>query len=103
MPRIRLRKTERARSDISKYKHAYEEVKRGTSLRRAAEMHNINRMSLLRYILKRDEMGANHDEDSISMEYVAHNKVFSKENISYDVRIYILALLQKRYGSWQLN
>ncbi|CAF4872085.1 unnamed protein product [Pieris macdunnoughi] len=79
MPRTRLRKTERARSDISKYKHAYEEVKRGTSLRRAAEMHNINRMSLLRYIRKRDEMGANHDEDSIHMGYVAHNKVFSKE------------------------
>ncbi|CAF4822893.1 unnamed protein product [Pieris macdunnoughi] len=79
MLRTRLRKTERARSNISKYKHAYEEVKRGTSLRRAAEMHNINRMSLLRYIRKRDEMGANHDEDSIHMGYVAHNKVFSKE------------------------
>ncbi|KAK4887363.1 hypothetical protein RN001_003634 [Aquatica leii] len=67
MPRKRLRKTERARSDISKYKHAYEEVKGGTSLRRAAEMHDVNRMSLLRYIRKRDEAGPNHDEDSISM------------------------------------
>lgn len=44
-----------------------DEVRRGTSLRRAAEMHNINRMSLLRYIRKHDEVGANHDVNSISM------------------------------------
>ncbi|XP_065172445.1 uncharacterized protein [Atheta coriaria] len=55
MPRKRLRKTERARCDISNYEYAYEEVKRGTSLRRAAEIHEVNRMTLLRYIRKRDE------------------------------------------------
>ncbi|XP_065172178.1 uncharacterized protein, partial [Atheta coriaria] len=79
MPRKRLRKTERARCDISKYEYAYDEVKRGTSLRRAAEIHEINRMSLLRYIRKRDEAGANQCEGRISMGYVAHNKVFSNE------------------------
>lgn len=54
MPRKRLRKTERGRCDIVKYEDAYIEVKRGLSIRRAAEMHEVNRMSLLRYIRKRD-------------------------------------------------
>lgn len=79
MPRKHLRKTERGRCEIGKYEQAYVEVKRGISLRRAAEMHEVNRMSLLRYIRKRDEAGADHSKDSISMGYVAHNKVFSEE------------------------
>lgn len=54
-------------------------MKRGTSLRKAAEMHELNRMSLLRYIRKRDGAGAGHNEDSVSMGYVAHNKVSSEE------------------------
>lgn len=47
MPRNRLRKTERGNCDITKYESAYEEVKRGNSLRSAAEMYEVNRMSLL--------------------------------------------------------
>lgn len=77
MPRKRVRKTERGLSGISKYEDAYKEVKRGTSLRRAAEMYEVNRMSLLRYLRKRDKAGDN--EGTISMGYVAHNKVFSVE------------------------
>lgn len=51
MPRKRVRKTERGLSDISKYQNAYEEVKRGTSLRRAAEIHEVNRMlNLTQYV-----------------------------------------------------
>ncbi|CAD0194019.1 unnamed protein product [Chrysodeixis includens] len=55
MPRKRLRKTERAQGDIKKYENAYEEVNRGTSLRRAAEMHDVNCMSLLRDIRKHND------------------------------------------------
>lgn len=79
MPRKRLRKTERGRCDIIKYEDAYKQVKSGTSLRQAAEMHGVNRMSLLRYIRKRDGAIADHNEGSVSMGYVAHNKVFSEE------------------------
>ncbi|CAH2210494.1 jg6430 [Pararge aegeria aegeria] len=68
MPRKRVRKTERGLSDINKYENAYEEVKRGTSLRRAAEIHEVNRMSLLRYLRKRDQAGDN--QGTISMGYV---------------------------------
>ncbi|KAJ8718478.1 hypothetical protein PYW08_016055 [Mythimna loreyi] len=79
MPRKRLRKTERAQANISQYEDAYEEVKRGTSVRRAAELHPINRMSLLRYLRKRDEASTVHVGSQISMGYAAHNKVFSME------------------------
>ena len=64
MPGNRVRKTERGQYDITKYKDAYTEVKRGTSLRKAADMHEVNRMSLLRYIRKRDGAGVDQDEDS---------------------------------------
>ena len=53
MPRKRVRKTERGQCDIKKYKDAYTEVKRGTSLRKAADMHEVNCMSLLRYMPRR--------------------------------------------------
>ncbi|KAF2894733.1 hypothetical protein ILUMI_11439 [Ignelater luminosus] len=79
MPKKRLRKTEREQCDITKYENAYKEVKRGTSLRRVAEIHEVNRMSLLRYIRKRGKAGTGHNEDNVSMGYVAHNKVFSEE------------------------
>ncbi|XP_074038475.1 uncharacterized protein [Leptinotarsa decemlineata] len=78
MPRQRLRKTERGQSMLNQYKEAYEAVKKGTSIRGAAEMHQVNRMSLLRYINKRDTAGADEDTNNISMGYVAHNKVFSE-------------------------
>ena len=45
MSRKRERKTETRYNDIRR--DAYEEVKRGTSKRRAVEMHEINRMTLL--------------------------------------------------------
>ncbi|GBP82143.1 hypothetical protein EVAR_62196_1 [Eumeta japonica] len=40
-------------SDLSRYKDAYEEVKAGDSLRKAADKHGINHCSLLRYLRKR--------------------------------------------------
>ncbi|CAH2266451.1 jg23598 [Pararge aegeria aegeria] len=46
MPRIRLRKTERARH-ISKHEDAYEEVKRGPFLRRAARYMIMRRYMTL--------------------------------------------------------
>lgn len=79
MPRKRQRNTERGQYDISKFEQAYDEVKRGISIRKAAGTHALNRMSLLRYIRKRDEAGADPDVSSISMGYVAHNKVFSTD------------------------
>lgn len=84
MPRIRVRKTQRGQSDLSSYAAAYEDVKQGTSLRVASERHGVNRMSLWRYLRKRDK--ANEDEvtgSTITMGYAAHNKVFTsdQENI----------------------
>ncbi|KAL4719587.1 hypothetical protein ACJJTC_010640 [Scirpophaga incertulas] len=81
MPRKRVRKTSRGESDLLLYKNAYEEVKIGTSLRRAAEKYGINYVSLLRYKRKRD--AANEDdqdqEETIRMGYVAHNRVFTDD------------------------
>lgn len=79
-------------------------MKRETSLRRAAEMYEVNRMSLLRYVRKRDGAGASNNEDNISMGYVAHNKVFSKDQeqeLSRTItrwRKFIKACLRKRFG-----
>lgn len=81
MPRKRVRKTSRGESDLLLYKNAYEEVKIGTSLRRAAEKYGINYVSLLRYKRKRD--AANKDdqdqEETVRMGYVAHNRVFTDD------------------------
>ncbi|PZC71419.1 hypothetical protein B5X24_HaOG213482 [Helicoverpa armigera] len=80
MPRIRKRKTTRAQCSLNQYEDAYKETKRGNSLRQAAEMHDVNRMSLLRYVRKRDNASTGDNENnSISMGYVAHNKVFSEQ------------------------
>ncbi|KAJ8727166.1 hypothetical protein PYW08_015563 [Mythimna loreyi] len=68
MPRKCLRKTERAQTNISQYEDAYEEVKRGTSVRSAVELHQINCMSLLRYLRKRDEAGTDHVGSQITIE-----------------------------------
>ncbi|GBP39366.1 hypothetical protein EVAR_24348_1 [Eumeta japonica] len=69
MPRKRVRKTRQSQSELSNYAAAHEDVKQGTSL------HGVNRMSLLRYLRKRDK--ANEDEgtgSTITMGYAAHNK-----------------------------
>ncbi|GBP82597.1 hypothetical protein EVAR_69820_1 [Eumeta japonica] len=69
-------KTRRSQSDLSNCAAAYEDVKRGTSLRVASERHGVNRISLLRYSRKRDK--ANKDEgtgSTITMGHAAHNKV----------------------------
>ncbi|GBP59822.1 hypothetical protein EVAR_30091_1 [Eumeta japonica] len=63
-------------SDLSNYVAAYEDVKQGTSLRVASERHEVNRMSLLRYLRKRDK--ADEDEgtgSTVIMGHIAHNKV----------------------------
>ncbi|KAG5859611.1 hypothetical protein JTB14_033738 [Gonioctena quinquepunctata] len=77
-----LAKTERRQSDISKYGDGYEEVKRGTSLRRAAEMHEGNLMSLLRYFRKRYEAGASYDKGRISMGAGQNSPVFKENGIT---------------------
>ncbi|KAJ8706606.1 hypothetical protein PYW07_012684 [Mythimna separata] len=82
MPRIRKRKTTRAQCSLNQYEDAYKETKRGTSLRQAAEMHDVNRMSLLRYVRKRDNASTGDNaNNSIGMGYVAHNKVFSEQQV----------------------
>ncbi|GBP56897.1 hypothetical protein EVAR_41646_1 [Eumeta japonica] len=53
MPRISVKKTSRAQSDLSRYKDAYEEVKAGNSLRKAADNQRINHCPLLRYLRNR--------------------------------------------------
>lgn len=81
MPRTRTRKTSRGESDISLYKNAYEELKLGASLRRAAEKYNINYGSLLRYKRKRDAADENDQgqAENVGMGYVAHNRVFNQD------------------------
>ncbi|XP_066585533.1 uncharacterized protein [Prorops nasuta] len=81
MPRQRVRKTTRGQNDISYFQDAYDAVKKGTSLRKAAEYFQINYVSLLRYIRKRD--AANEiDGSDVRMGYNAHNRVFSDEQES---------------------
>ncbi|XP_028172047.1 uncharacterized protein LOC114361250 [Ostrinia furnacalis] len=75
MPRVRVKKTSRGETDLSSYSTAYEEVKAGDSLRKAAQKYSINHCSLLRYIRKRDASG-NEDE---GMGYKAHNRVFNED------------------------
>ncbi|KAH9627647.1 hypothetical protein HF086_009797 [Spodoptera exigua] len=75
MPRVRVRKTSRGNIDLSSYSNAYEEVKAGETLRKAAEKHGINHCSLLRYIRKRDATGG----DDTGMGYKAHNRVFNED------------------------
>lgn len=81
MPRKRIRKTSRGESDILLYKNAYDDVKLGASLRQAAEKFGINYVSLLRYKRKRE--GVNEDDreqvETVSMGYVAHNRVFNED------------------------
>jgi hypothetical protein len=57
MPKKRVRKSSRGECDISCYKNAYNKVKTGISLRKAAENHRVNYASLLQYIRKRDVTG----------------------------------------------
>lgn len=95
MPRKRLRKTERGRCDLKNYEDAYDEVKRlGSSLQAAAELHGVNRISLFRYIRKRD--GA-CNKDSVRMGYVAHNKVFTVEQ-EQQLSKYIIRRAKKNIG-----
>lgn len=81
MPRKRVRKTSRGESDIVSYRNAYDEVKRGSSLRQAAVKYGVNYISLLRYKRKRDIANENDNEleQNVSMGYVAHNKVFNDD------------------------
>lgn len=75
MPRVRVRKTSRGQVDLSRYKDAYEEVKAGNSLRKAAEKHALDHCSLFRYIRKRDAC----DEENQNMGYKPHNRVFNEQ------------------------
>lgn len=76
MPRKRIRKTTKGMSDTSQYLEAYEDIRRGMSLRKAANKHNLNHVSLLRYKRKREADG-DENGTSIFMGYVAHNRVFT--------------------------
>lgn len=83
MPRKRIRKTTRGNTDITDFENAYDEHKKGTSLRRSAEIYGINHCTLLRYIKKRTaaiEEGAT--KETVKMGYVAHNRVFTSEQES---------------------
>lgn len=76
MPRVRVRKTSRGQVNLSRYKDAFEDVRAGDSLRKAADKHGVNHCSLLRYIRKRD---ASKDEENQDMGYKPHNRVFNEE------------------------
>lgn len=96
MPRKRVRKTSRGESDILWYKNAYDEVKLGTSLRKAAEKYGINYVSLLRYKRKRDAVNEDDYEqaENVSMGYVAHNKVFNENQTQILLVGYVQLLLR---------
>ncbi|KAG5890315.1 hypothetical protein JTB14_032825 [Gonioctena quinquepunctata] len=81
MPRVRVRKTSRGQIELSRYRHAYEEVKAGDSLRNAADKHGINHCSLLRYIRKRDASGEDDQvTDRPNHEYTTESAVVSTLN-----------------------
>ncbi|GBP79476.1 hypothetical protein EVAR_59150_1 [Eumeta japonica] len=50
---VRIRKTSRGQSDLSRYKDAYEAVKAGDSLQKAGGKNGMNYCPLLRYLRKR--------------------------------------------------
>lgn len=81
MPLQRVRKTERGQCHLQQYQDAYQAVKSGTSIRSAAEIHKVNRMSLFRYIHKIDAAGdvESQNEINVRMGYVSHNRVFNEE------------------------
>lgn len=96
MPRQRVKTSVRGQSDISQYMEAYDELKTGMSLRRAAEKYNINYVSLLRYKRKRE---ANKDEsnESTSMGYNAHNRVFT-DSQEKSLTTYLILCTDVRLG-----
>ncbi|XP_045467021.1 uncharacterized protein LOC123675629 isoform X1 [Harmonia axyridis] len=96
MPRQRVKTSVRGQSDISQYMEAYDELKTGMSLRRAAEKYNINYVSLLRYKRKRE---ANKDESnkSTSMGYNAHNRVFT-DSQEKSLTTYLILCTDVRLG-----
>lgn len=97
MPRQRVRKTTRGQSDLSLYKDAYDEVKTGKSLRKAAEKYGVNYVSLLRYVRKRDEANRKHEQDNVHMGYVPHNRVFN-ENQERELSKYLIRCADIYFG-----
>lgn len=77
MPRKRKHVTERTSTSMFAYQQAYEEVISGKSLRKAAEMFNLDHVSLGRYKKKREDAPENTPIEAITMGYNSAKKVFS--------------------------
>ncbi|XP_063391330.1 uncharacterized protein LOC134676874 [Cydia fagiglandana] len=76
MPRKRKHLTERTSKSLFAYQQAYEEVISGKSLRKAAQMFDLDHVSLARYKKKREAASDIPIED-IKMGYNSAKKVFS--------------------------
>lgn len=76
MPRVRARTTQRGLVDKQVYERAFFDVRRGESLRRAAEVHGVCHVTLFRYCKRRAEAG---ERQTRAPGYRAHNKVFTEE------------------------
>ncbi|GBP34286.1 hypothetical protein EVAR_13425_1 [Eumeta japonica] len=71
MPRVRVKKTFRGQSNLSRYKNTFEEVEAEDSLRKAADKRGTNHCSLLRYLRKRHASSQSQRTDSDESLFIA--------------------------------
>lgn len=73
------KKTSRGESNISDYRNAYEEIKKGKSIRAAETQFGLCHVSLMRYKRKREVASSDTNGESVRMGYIAHNRVFNDD------------------------
>lgn len=77
MPRVRVRTTSRGQAPSHVYVRACVDVERGISIRKAAEMHGLNHVTLSRFVKRRAEAGTGTAR--LPGYWNPHNRVFTPE------------------------
>ncbi|KAJ8949251.1 hypothetical protein NQ318_022764 [Aromia moschata] len=98
MPRVRVRKTERALKSISVYEEAYKEVTENeVSIRSAAAKFELHYVSLSRFVKKKKQAIKQGSTIPVTMGYRCVRRVF---DIDQEKRIvgYIIKAAQIFYG-----
>ncbi|KAJ3655378.1 hypothetical protein Zmor_014511 [Zophobas morio] len=94
MPRTRVHKTERGKSNISLYEQAYDTIKNeNVSIRAAAKKFHLCHVSLMRYKRKRETS----TNATVAMGYRSCNQIFSTEEEEVMVK-YIIKSADIYYG-----
>lgn len=90
MPRRRKLVTDRSSKNIFAYQQAYKELQSNKSLRKAAEMFDLDHVSLSRYKKKRESAPENTPVDDIAMGYNSAKKIFTpaqeNEIVTYAIK-----------------